>query len=168
MSRIFERRDLSRGFMVLGFALFAPILARAQTFGSGVPAPVGPVTPSDPGALPSAASPFSPSTNPYANPYLSPYYLSAAGGAPELGLLYFLGARREGGGIGSGRLGGSKAVAPGAATTEEQDAGAGVRSSRYFSGRMSRPGTGAERYFGRRQGAAGSAQGHFGRPSRRR
>ncbi len=74
----------------------------AAGLGAATAAQAGePVAPTTAGA---AANPFA---NPYLNPYMNPYMTSQSM-TPQASLLYFMAAQRATGGIGSGKLSGSR------------------------------------------------------------
>ena len=115
------------------------------------------------GARTGGASPFSPSSglngmagNPFANPYLNPYLnpmMTNQTTTPQNAALYFLAAQQTAGGIGSGRLSGSRGdSAKGVVTAGPAPRGGanvpGGGASQFF-GRGPAKNTGASRFYSR-------------------
>jgi hypothetical protein len=120
----------------------APRLVQAQVVGTGV------------GSAPYAAMYANPYANPYTNPFLNPYMTQQ----PIQGnaALYFFAAQQQSGGIGSGRLSGSR---PAAKPAQPQP----VADERRIT---DRPGAGAAGYFNRGYQPAAGASRYFNRASR--
>jgi hypothetical protein len=113
------------GLVVSAWALINPLGASAQL----APAP----PPSQGTAMPPAAM----LANPYLNPYLNPYMNPAATLQPmnaNNALLYLYAANSANGGIGAGRISGTRAQAPRSRAAELPNS-------------VARPGGGAARYF---------------------
>jgi len=135
------------GLLAFGWAMFLPAEAPAQMV--AVP---GPTQGGMQGG--SAMPPAAVLANPYLNPYMNPYLNSAATQRPMSAgnaALYMYTANAARGGIGSGKLGQAKAVAPRPKVAEMPDASAvpGAGAARFFN-----PGpvnvNGAGKYYGRR------------------
>ena len=159
------RQRISMSLWALGIAMI-PGVSSAQSIG-----PTGEVM-----APPSAAasnpvagsrtggmSPFSPSSglnamagNPFANPYLNPYLnplMTNQAATPQSAALYFLAAQQAAGGIGSGRLSGTRGdAAKGVAAAGPPPRGGsnvpGGGASQFF-GRGPAKNTGASRFYSR-------------------
>jgi hypothetical protein len=103
----------------------------------------------------------SPYANPYMNPFLNPYMTQGSNMGRTNTLLYFFSAQQASGGLGSGRLSGSR---PSTATKP------GSPAARRAPAEMPRtsqiPGGGAARYFQRGPVAAASRQNYYQRYNR--
>ncbi len=115
---------------------------------------VGQMSPMPPRPQSPAVPPAAIMMNPYLNPYMNPYFNPAATQQPMsagTAALYLYSAQAASGGIGSGRLSGSRPQASSARPAEMPDSASvpGAGASRYFN-----PGpvnvNGAGRYYNRR------------------
>ncbi|MFO0910351.1 MAG: hypothetical protein U0794_18735 [Isosphaeraceae bacterium] len=136
-----------RAFGLTGCAvlLLAPTLARAQYPMARVPgtAPGGDATAPTRGMGAINANPF---TNPYMNPFMNPYAgeaISNNGVTPSQAAMYFLAAQQANGGIGSGRLSGTR---PDPAAARGKAAGTTPEPRRTDA---NTPGSTASHYFNR-------------------
>lgn len=137
--------------MVLAFALGwggAPRTAPAQALSPGADRPIG--------SAPYAGMYANPYANPYTNPFLNPYMTQQ----PVQGnaALYLFAAQQQTGGIGSGRLSGSR-PAPRAAQPPPLD----PEDERRIT---DRPGAGASGYFNRAAQPPAAAGRYFNRANR--
>jgi len=122
-----EPRRLGIGLVVSAWTWFIPGVASAQF----APPPATSTTP----VLPPAAIMANPYMNPYLNPYTNPLATQQPMNAGNA-LLYLYGAQQAKGGLGSGRLPGSR---PSASTSRSRPA--------EMPNTASSPGGGAARYF---------------------
>ena len=151
------------GLVALGVASI-PGFASSQSIGPTgevmTPSTASSATNSAAGSRSTGMNPFSPSAglggmagNPLANPYLNPYLnpmMTNQTMTPQNAALYFLAAQQAAGGIGSGRLSGSR----GDNTKGVVAAGPPAR------GGSNQPGAGASQFFGRGV-ARGAGASHF-------
>jgi len=127
--------------LTLGGALmFAPLPVQAQKMATM------------PGASAGIPTPTTPYSNPYANPFLNPYMTQQAMPG-DVALYYFLSAQQQNGGIGSGRLSGSRpGPSPPQAAAETDPRRItdqpGAAAARYFNQPYRTPAT-TSQYFNR-------------------
>ena len=120
-------------------------MTRCETSGSG-------------GSASSLSNPFA---NTYSNPFLNPYAAAISQQPMDTGTmaLYFMAARQAGGGIGSGRLSGTR-PSPGASSKER-----GIAEDKKPEG-SNVPGAMASRYFNRTTPVFHGTQRYYNRQAR--